>query len=355
MNLDQFNKFLMISLGGNIVKDYFIALGIFIALLITLKIFKVYVIHALKKTAKKTKTKADDVFIRFLNKISWWFYVIISVYFSAKYLVLPNIVSKTLDVLLLVGLIYYFVKGLTKVVDYFANKEISKRHEEEKFEGTSMIKTLVTMIKAVIWIIAFLMILSNIGINITSLVAGLGVGGIAIAFALQNILQDIFSSFTIYFDKPFKPGDFIIIGQDMGIVENIGIKTTRIKTLQGQELIVSNRELTNTRINNYKRMEKRRIVFDIGVEYETTSQQLRNGKKRIQEIFKKIDLVDLDRVHFKKFADFSLVYEIVYYLNSSDYTTYMDKQEEINFKIKDAFEEEGIVMAFPTQTIHLVK
>jgi small-conductance mechanosensitive channel len=353
--MTQFNQILGLSIGNNLIRDYLIAIGIFIAILIGLDVFKRYIIHALKKAAKKTKTKADDFLIHYIDHISWWFYIIIAVFISSKYLVLPNIANNILYYILIIGVVYYFVKGLNKTVDYIAKKEVKKRHEADVREGTSLIKTLSTIVKATVWIIAFLMILSNLGINITSLVAGLGVGGIAIAFALQNILQDVFSSFTIYFDKPFTVGDFIIIGTDMGTVEHIGIKTTRIKTLQGQELIVSNRELTSTRINNYKRMEKRRIAFNIGLEYGTSVKKLKKAKQIIAKVINDVKGVDLSRVHFKQFGDFSLNYEIIYILNSSDYNVYMDKQEEINLKIKELFEKEKIGIAFPTQTIHLKK
>ena len=152
-----------------------------------------------------------------------------------------------------------------------------------------------------------------------------------------------------------RKGDFIIIGQDMGTVKHIGIKSTRIQTLQGQELIVSNRELTNARINNYKKMEKRRIVFSFGVEYGTSTRKLKAINSIITGIFKKMKSAELDRVHFKEFGSFSLDYEVVYYLNTNDYTKYMDAQQEINLAIKEQFEKHGIGMAFPTQTIHIRK
>jgi small-conductance mechanosensitive channel len=200
-----------------------------------------------------------------------------------------------------------------------------------------------------------LLILSNIGVNITSLIAGLGIGGLAIAFALQRILEDFFSSFSIYFDKPFEEGDFIIVGSDMGVVKHIGLKTTRLQTLQGQELVISNKELTDSRVNNYKKMKKRRIVFTFGVEYSTPVAKMKKINKIVEAIFKKIEGADLDRVHFKEFGDFSLNYEIVYYVKTGDYLEYMNIQQEINLTLKQQFEKENIEFAFPSQTIYMKK
>ena len=211
------------------------------------------------------------------------------------------------------------------------------------------------VVKGVLWAIAIIIVLSNFGYNVSTLAAGLGIGGIAIAFAFQAILGDIFASFSIYFDKPFKIGDFILIGNDMGTVKHIGIKTTRIQTLQGQELIVSNKELTETRVHNYKKMERRRISFTFGVEYDTKLKKLEKILEIVKEIFKKIKIADLDRVHFKQFGDFSLNFEVVYYVNKPDYLEYMDTQQEINFALKERFEKESIEFAFPTQTIYVNK
>jgi small-conductance mechanosensitive channel len=203
--------------------------------------------------------------------------------------------------------------------------------------------------------VAGIFIMSNLGFDVTSLVAGLGIGGIAVALALQSVLSDVFSSFSIYFDKPFQAGDFIIVGQHMGIVKHIGIKSTRIQTLQGEELIISNKELTSARVQNFKKMEKRRITFTFGVTYQTPVKKLKKIPEMVKEIVAKIELADLDRVHFRKYGDFSLNFEVVYYVKIPDYGKYMDTQQEINLALKERFEKEGIEFAYPTQTIFLNK
>lgn len=200
-----------------------------------------------------------------------------------------------------------------------------------------------------------IIVLENLGYNVKSLATGLGIGGIAVALAMQNVLSDIFASFSIYFDQPFRVGDFIVIGNERGTVKNIGVKSTRLQSLQGEELIISNKELTQAQIHNYKKMQRRRIVFGFGVVYDTPVAKLKKILDIVKEITESIDIVDLDRVHFTKFGDYSLQFEVVYFLNSNDYTKYMDIQQEINLKIKEKFEKEKIKMAFPTQTIQVDK
>ncbi|MFW6282847.1 MAG: mechanosensitive ion channel family protein, partial [Minisyncoccales bacterium] len=193
------------------------------------------------------------------------------------------------------------------------------------------------------------------GYNLSTLVAGLGVGGVAIAFALQNILGDFFAAFSIYFDKPCETGDYMTVGDEGGTVEKIGIKSTRIKTLRGEELVVSNKNLTDMKIHNFKKMKTRRITFSIGVTYDTSTEKLRKAKEIIKDVLVKVKKIELDQVNFVNFGDFSLDFEIAYYVQSKEFTFYKKKQEEINLKIKEEFEKKGIEMAYPTQTILINK
>jgi small-conductance mechanosensitive channel len=211
------------------------------------------------------------------------------------------------------------------------------------------------IVNAIIFLFAFLIILYVLQIDLSGIVIGLGVGGIAIAFALQNVLSDIFSAFSIYFDRPFEIGDFIVIGEYSGTVKKIGMKSTRVKLLQGEELVLANSVLTTTNVRNFKKMRKRRIKFNFGVTYDTSSEKLKKIPNMVSKIIEKNKLTNIDRIHFKEFGDFSLNFEVIYYINSKDYAKYMDVQQEINFAIKEAFEKVGIEMAYPTQTIFLNK
>jgi len=323
----------------------------FAGLMALIKLFKGLVLIKISKAVKRTKTRLDDLFVDALNGFGWPFYFFLSLYISIQFLNLPILAEKTIGFLLLINVTYYVIKGSHKFVDFGIDEYVHRKKDADD-SGVRMIGKL---IKALLWLFAFIFILSNLGYNVSTLIAGLGIGGIAIAFALQNILSDIFASFSIYFDKPFEVGDFIIIDEDMGIVKKIGIKSTRIETLKGQELVVSNKILTETRINNYKKMKKRRIVFGFGVVYETTTAKLKKIPKLVENVLKGIKIVKLDRVNFREFGDSALTYQVVYYIDSSVYKKYVEVQEQINLGIKQAFEKARIEMAYPTQTLYVKK
>ncbi len=209
--------------------------------------------------------------------------------------------------------------------------------------------------RIVVWVVFFLLALMAIGQEITPLIAGLGIGGIAVAFALQNILSDVFNSVAIVLDKPFVVGDFIIVGDTMGAVENVGIKTTRIRSLGGELISVSNSDLLSSRIRNYARMEERRVAFKIGVTYQTSSGKLRIIPGIIRQAIEAQENARFDRAHFQAFGDFSLAFEAVYYVLTNDYNVYMDIQQQVYLTIFDRFEKEGIEFAYPTQTLYMRK
>lgn len=343
------------AIGNNLVRDYLFAAGILVLSAVILKVVEKIVIYRIKGLAAKTKTEIDDLIVEMLEKIGWPAYSTVGLFIAAQFLTLPNIVDTSLYFLALVVVTYYIVKSIQRVIDFSTRKMIQKREREVKDADTSIIDFLSRFLKGILWLIAVLLILSNMGYNITTLVAGLGIGGVAIAIALQSVLGDVFSAFTIYFDKPFQVGDFIIIGDDMGVVQRIGIKSTRIQTLQGEELVVSNNDLTSTRIHNYKKMKKRRVVFSFGVTYDTPVKKLKKIPKIVMDIIGKTELAEINRVHFKSFGDFSLIYEVVYYVDTGDYNKYMDTQQGINVALKERFEKEKIEFAFPTQTVYVSK
>ena len=209
------------------------------------------------------------------------------------------------------------------------------------------------IIRIFVWTIGIVVLLDNMNVEISGLLTGLGISGIAIAFASQKVLADIFSYFTIFFDRPFDIGDFIIIGEHRGTVSHIGLKTTRIKSLSGEELVFSNNDLTDSRISNYGKMKERRINFKIGVVYSTSLEKLEKIPEIIEKIINNVEKTTFDRAHFSSYGDFSLIFEVVYYVKDSDYKVYMDIQEKINLEIKRKFEELNIEIAYPTQSIYL--
>lgn len=338
--------------ASNNLYEYLVAAITLIAILAIIKVFKDVVLYEIKKISKKTRITYDELIVHMIEGIGWPLYIIIAINISANLLILPNWLTQTIFYAFLILAAFYAIRIINIVVQEASDK-IAEKKREKGDEDTSLLTLLTRIVKGVVWFLAILFILQNIGIEITSFIAGAGIIGIALAFSLQNVLGDLFASFSIYFDEPFKPGDFIIIGEDMGIVKYVGLKSTRIQTLLGDELVVSNKELTETRVHNYKKMEKRRIVFEIGVTYDTPHAKLKKIPKIIRKIIEKEEQTEPDRIHFKEFGDFSLKYEIVYYMLVSDYASYMEAQQNINLKIVQEFKKEEIEFAFPTQTLHL--
>jgi small-conductance mechanosensitive channel len=205
----------------------------------------------------------------------------------------------------------------------------------------------------VLWVVIFLMVLDNFGVNITTLVASLGIGGIAVALAMQNILSDLFGSLSIVLDKPFVVGDFIVIDDIAGTVEYIGLKSTRIASLSGQQVVFSNGDMLKSRIHNYKRMQTRRIVFGINVTREIDQRQLHLIPVILRESVEAQKQARFDRAHFKGYGAASLDFEIVYFVETPDYNVYMDVQQEINFALFDRFAAEDIPFAYPVQTVRV--
>jgi small-conductance mechanosensitive channel len=209
--------------------------------------------------------------------------------------------------------------------------------------------------RIVLWTIAALVMLDNLGFNITTLMASLGIGGIAVALAVQNILGDVFSSVSIALDKPFVIGDFIVVDSYMGTVEYIGMKTTRLRSLGGEQIIFSNTELLKNRIRNYKRMQERRVLFEFGVVYETALDEIVQIPQLVREIVSSHRTeVRFDRAHFKAYGDSALQFEVVYYVLDPDYNKHMDIKQAINLALLQQFRQRGIAFAYPTQTMHIV-
>jgi small-conductance mechanosensitive channel len=357
--MDQFLEnlpleFLSESIWGNTIQSYFVAILIFVGVLIFIKIVKNRLFKILSNWAKKTKTDFDDEIIDIVNSIPDYLYLFVSLFIGFQFLTVHSTVEKTFDVILIILVIFWATKAIGGIIEFSLYKIAQAKGSEIKRGEKNMAYFALSLLaKLVLWTIGFLLILSNLGFDITALVASLGIGGIAVALAVQNILGDVFSSFSLYLDKPFEVDDFIIVGEDMGVVKKIGLKSTRIQALQGEEIVISNNELTSARIQNYKKMQKRRVQFAFGVMYSTPLSKLKKIQKIIKDLMKDIKLITYDRAHFKSFGASSLDCEVVYYIDTNDYNKYMDKQQEINLAILKAFEKEGIEMAFPTRTVHL--
>jgi len=344
------HSFWSLTILNNTLKSIFFAVISLPIFLIVFKIIQSLLIHRFEKFAKRTKTDIDDTFVKIIQSLRPGFYVFLSLYLSIRFLTLNGVVLKIVNVILIILVTYQAVLALQILINYILIKLI--KQEEDKSTDAA-IALAGKVIKYVLWLFGGLLILSNLGVNVTSLVAGLGIGGIAIALALQNILSDLFSSFAIYFDKPFQVGDFIIIDKHKGTVQHIGIKTTRIKSIDGEEIIIPNKKLTSAQVRNFKKMEERRVVVSFGVVYQTKTSQLRKIPRLIKTIIKNIKDAKIDRINFKAFGPSSLDFELVYFVETNKYKKYMGINEKVLLKIKEEFEKQGIEFAYPTQTVYL--
>lgn len=306
------------------------------------------------KLAEKTETILDDMVIDMLRNTRQVVLLILAVYGGAVTLNLPLPWWGPLSSIVIIAATLQAGFWANALLAFWIHHHVDKRAEDEPDFGM-MMGAMTFGARLVMWAIVVLVILSNMGVDITAMVTGLGIGGIAIALAVQNVLGDLFASLSIVLDKPFVVGDFIIIGSEMGSIEKVGLKSTRIRALSGQQIIVSNTDLLKSRVHNYKQMEERRIAFTVGVTYGTPAELLAQVPGIVQGIVDATETTRFDRCHFKAYGDYSLQFETVYYVLVPDYNAYMDVQQSINMAIYKAFEEKNIEFAFPTQTVHLQK
>lgn len=346
-------EFMDYIIFGNTVYQYSIALAIFIGGIAFVYLFKKIVLRRLKKWADSTETNLDDYLVKSIEKAFIPIFYFVIFYLSVKSLILSPSFENGLNIFISLLLTFLVVRIIISTVNYFFSSYAKKSDASEQRE--KQIKGIRGLINLVIWIIAIIFLFDNLGIKISAVVAGLGIGGIAVALAAQAFLGDLFSYFAIFFDKPFEVGDFIIVGDKLGVVEYIGIKTTRVRAIGGEQLVFSNHDLTNSRIHNFKKMERRRVVFKLGVIYQTTAEQLKKIPQIVKDIIIKQQDATFDRGHFSSYGDFSLNFEFVYFVEGADYNKYMDIQQAINLSIYEAFEKEGIEFAYPTQTLFVSK
>jgi small-conductance mechanosensitive channel len=274
-------------------------------------------------------------------------------YSAIHYLNLSERVSNVVHYATVAVIAFFAVRIITRTITLSLQTYVRK--QENGDEKIKQMRGIIVVINAIVWALGLVFLFDNLGYNVTAIITGLGIGGIAIALAAQNILGDLFNYFVIFFDRPFEIGDFVQVDDKLGIVENIGVKTTRLKTLRGEQLVFANTDLTNARLHNFKKLTARRVVFPIGVVYETPYEKVKAIPGILKKIIESEPKVRYDRAHFAAFGDFSLNFEIVYYIDSADYNEYMDAHQNINLNIMQAFANQGIEFAYPTQTIILNK
>ena len=330
---------------------YAIVLAEIIVLWIAFKLFRKFIITTVKKFTSRTKSQVDDAIVVAAEK-----FIIPFIYITINYGVIQQLnisphAEHILKVVIAVITIYYIVRFINHTIHL--SVLLFMQSKDESPERIKQLTGILIVIKVLIWASGILMLVDNLGYDITTIITGLGIGGIAIALAAQNILTDLFSYFVIFFDKPFGIGDVISVNNVTGTVERIGIKTSHIRSISGEQLIMPNAELVKSTIKNIKRLERRGVTFKLNVRYDTPKEKLNSIPELIKQIIEKQQHVTFDRCHLVAFGDFSLAFEGLYFIDSSDYKLYLDTQQKIYLEIMNAFASNGIDFAFPGQTFIL--
>lgn len=334
---------------NNTITDYAVFFGALILCALLIFLFGRIALRRIAAHREKTQSPYGEFFFagvkHYLLPIAYF----TAFYYCTRLLTLNDQLSEIIGTLSTLFAIVMGAMFLSSLLVYF----FSKMNLGEGENGALAVKWLGRFAKGLVWVIALILFLDNVGVRITSLVTGLGIGGVALAFAAQSALSDVFCFFTIFFDKPFELGDFIIAGDHMGTVEHIGLKTTRLRALGGEQLVVSNADLTGSRIRNYKTMQQRRVCFTLGVTYDTTGEKLKKIPELIQTLVEQTQEATFSRANFASFGAYSLNFEIVYYVLTSDYDRYMQINEQINLAIKEGFDRLGVSFAFPTTSVQI--
>lgn len=298
-------------------------------------IVSAYIITVIKSfLIKFFQEKSKEFSLKLVKQFGWPFTVFVSLVASVQFFDISFVPAEYLFLVPFIIVSYYSLK----VIQLFLDLLLKPKDEEFAL----IVKFIRHSITWVIWFVVLVLIIKNLGFNISTLLTSFGILTIVIAFTIQNILIDVFAYIFIHLDKPFKIGDFIIVGNESGTVKKIGLRSTRVLSLKGEELIFSNRKLTENVIHNYRRMIKRRKTFEIRVSQETSLDNLRKLLEEIKKAIKEEELTETERVHLRGIEGAFFVFEAVYYIKSSDYNTYMDVQENINFKIKEFLDKKNI-------------
>lgn len=339
---------------GNTVRDYLIALAIFLVGLLIVRILKIVLVRKLQGWAKNSKSRYDDLLVHTISRFGVPALNFLVLYWALYSLELSPRMHRVLEVAVASVVAFFLIRLVSSTLRYLLEDYV--RRQEHGAEKVQQVQGIILILSVVVWGIGLIFLFSNLGYDVTAIIAGLGVGGIAVALAAQNILGDLFNYFVIFFDKPFEVGDFIIVDDKLGTVEYIGIKTTRVKSLSGEQIVFSNSDLTNSRIHNYKRMFRRRVVFNFRVSVNTPPEHVKAIPQLVRDIIQGMETQTgptLDRAHLLSFDREGMNYEVVYYVESPDYNVYMDIQQTINFSILDTLRERNIELLYPSLAVKI--
>lgn len=295
---------------------------------------------------------ALDLGREFLDATRGWLLLLIAAGAARPWFTLSEGASRGWTIVFTVGIALQIALWLDRLLRTLLDRITASRAAEDPAQLTSF-SAVRFLGQLVIWSVVLLLSLDNLGVNVSTLVAGFGIGGIAVALAAQNLLGDLFASLSIVLDRPFEVGDFVIVGDFMGVVEKIGLKTTRVRSLGGEQITFGNTDLLGSRIRNFKRMQERRVAFELDVVHGTPTADLREIPGLARQAIERLDNTRFDRAHLKQIHPTALRYEIVFYIGTNDFTQYMDTQQAINLELLGEFERREIRLAHPTYAVRL--
>lgn len=335
---------------GNTAERWVIALAIFAGVVVLLRILKSILGHRFSALADRAGGRWPSLIRNLVERTKIWFLVVLAAYCAALTLKFPPDIERVVQSITVITLLLQSaIWGnalLNSSVEYYSRERMTT-----DAASVTTVSVLGFLGKVALWAIVALVALDNAGINVTALIAGLGIGGIAVALAAQNILSDLFASISIMLDRPFVLGDSIAVGDFSGTVEHIGIKTTRIRSVSGEQIVFGNNDLLQSRLRNNQRMRERRIQFTFGVTYQTPPEKLALIPPLIKSIIEAQPSIRFDRAHFKSFGDSSLLFEVVYFVTTSDYQLYMNSQQAINLAICEGLAKQQVEFGYQSRTL----
>jgi small-conductance mechanosensitive channel len=341
------------TLLGLPVPDLALAVAAALAAYIAMRLVLRYVIGRMRQIAQRTSNHVDDMVVDVLGSTNRVFLLLAAVLVGVGMLDLSERWNQRVAQLWFIALALQTGLWFTRAIG-LGLRRYEARHGSSGMTQVSASAVLLSWsLRSLLWAIVLLAVLSNLGVNITAFVASLGVGGIAIALAVQNILGDLFASLSIAVDKPFEVGDAIGIGDLSGTVQHIGLKTTRLRSLTGEQIVISNTDLLKQVVKNYRRMDERRIAFKFGMSYRSDPEKLEAVPGIVKRLIESRPALRLDRVHFQAFGESSLDFEVVYFVTTPDYGLYMDEQQRLNLQMMREFAALGLEFAIPARSVYV--
>lgn len=325
------------------VLQWILAGGVAVGVTIVLEIVRRLLLRRLAKLSAGTSNRVDDIILEVARKTRFWFLLVVGLGIGAGMLALPDKAALVVRIVTFSAIALQIGLWATALLDGVVTGWLATEHRAGVSRNTMGAARLLG--RGLIWSVLLLLVLDNAGVNITTLIAGLGIGGVAVALATQNILGDLFSSLSIVLDKPFEVGDAIVVDEYSGTVEHIGLKTTRLRATSGEQLIFSNSNLLSSRIRNYRRMSERRIDFTIGITYDSDPDKIEAVVALLKDVIGSRK-VRFERAHFKGFGELGLTFEAVYHVLTPDYNEFMDTQQAINLGLLKGLDALGVEMAF---------